>query len=185
MEFPARLEGPGLVLRTLKPADAPDLSSYLSDPRVYESTSADPWTREAVDRFIEGTTAGTLAGRWCLLGILAHGDTAICGSIGFFNVDQTHSRAEIGYDLAPARWGQGIMTTAASILLDWSFASGFNRVEATVMTGNGRSVAVLRRLGFQQEGLLRQYKYVRGQFRDFSLWSLLATDWLPPPGRRS
>lgn len=186
MEFPARLEAPGLVLRALEPADAPALLSYLSDPRVYESTSADPWTRGTVETFIQANTAGTLDGRWCRLGILVQGDSAICGSIGLFNVDRTNCHAEIGYDLSPNQWGRGITTVAASLLLDWAFANGFNRMEATVMVGNDRSLAVLRRLGFQQEGLLRQYKNVRGHFRDFSLWSLLAADQRPPtPARPS
>ena len=180
MEFPARLEAPGVALRALGPADAPALLSFLADPLVYESTSADPWTRETVETFIEANTAGMLEGRWCRLGILNQRDTAICGSIGLFNVDRANARAEIGYDLSPEKWGRGIMTTAASLLLDWSFANGFNRIEATVMADNDRSAAVLRRLGFQQEGLLRQYKNVRGIFRDFSLWSVLATDQRPP-----
>ncbi len=97
MEFPPRLERPGLVLRALEPGDAPALLSYLADPLVYESTSADPWTREAVDRFIEHNTAGMLEGRWCRLGILNQPDRAVCGSIGLFNVDRANARQHLAF----------------------------------------------------------------------------------------
>ena len=42
------------------------------------------------------------------------------------------------------------------------------------MEGNFRSERVLQRSGFVREATLRDYKHVRGAFRDYSLWSLLA-----------
>ncbi len=43
------------------------------------------------------------------------------------------------------------------------------------MEGNVRSERVLARAGFTREATLRDYKLVRGTFRDFSLWALILT----------
>ena len=158
-------------------ADAPALHSYLSRPKVFESTSADAWTPESVAQFARDNVAGAAIGKWCRYGIVLRGGDAPIGSIGLFNIDLRNQRCEIGYDLAPDYWGKGLMTRAARPLLAWAFGEGgFNRVEATVMEGNDRSGRVLERLAFKREALLREYKFVRGEFRDYSMWSLLRSD---------
>lgn len=44
------------------------------------------------------------------------------------------------------------------------------------MQGNDRSGRVLERLGFKRDALPRQYKFVRGEYKDYGMWSLLASD---------
>jgi RimJ/RimL family protein N-acetyltransferase len=174
--FPDELAGDGLRLRSLELLDLEPLFAYLSRPEVYEPTSADPWTRDAVLQFITSNRDGMAQGRFCRYAILEGHAARAVGDIGFGSIDEAHRRLEIGYHLSPEAWGQGLTTRAARLLIDWAFRTGFNRIEATVMQGNARSERVLQRLGFTREATLRQYKLVRGQFRDFSLWSLLNSD---------
>jgi ribosomal-protein-alanine N-acetyltransferase len=175
--FPTVLEGEGLRLRMVTVADAPALYSYLSRPQVFESTSADAWTPESVAQFARDNAAGAAIGKWCRYGILVTGQADPVGDIGLHNIDLQNRRCELGYQLSPDYWGKGVMTRAARPLLAWAFGEGgFNRVEATVMEGNDRSGRVLERLGFRREAMLREYKFVRGQFRDYSIWSLLRSD---------
>jgi ribosomal-protein-alanine N-acetyltransferase len=54
-----------------------------------------------------------------------------------------------------------------------------NRIEAVVYVGNDRSIQLLKRLGFQQEGILRDYYYLDGGFYDHYLFALLLKDWNP------
>lgn len=172
--FPETLSGSGLQLRAVAPADASALFAYLSRPEVYLSTSADPWTFDAVEQFVADSAAGLQSGQWCRYGIVIPGESGPAGTVGLFDVDLRNRRCEIGYDLAPEYWGGGLATRAASLLLGWAFANAFHRVEATVMAGNTRSERVLQRLGFELEATMRDYKLVRGEFRDYSLWALLA-----------
>jgi ribosomal-protein-alanine N-acetyltransferase len=175
--FPTVLEGEGLRLRMITEVDAPALYAFVSKPEVYEPTSSDGWTLESVEQFARDNVAGAAIGKWCRYGIVLRGGDAPIGSIGLFNIDLRNQRCEIGYDLAPDYWGKGLMTRAARPLLAWAFGEGgFNRVEATVMEGNDRSGRVLERLAFKREALLREYKFVRGEYKDYSMWSLLARD---------
>jgi len=104
-------------------------------------------------------------------------DTYI-GDVGFFKYERQHRRAEVGYLLARAYWRRGLVTEAMTAVLDYGFVSmGLNRVEALVDPRNAASVGLLSKLGFVQEGLLREYEYERGAFVDLSMASLLRRDW--------
>ncbi len=171
--FPEQIAGDGFVLRALRPSDAAAMFDYLRRPEVFEATSSGGWTREAVDEFVRSNAEGMIGSRWCRYAIVPGGAAALAGDIGFGSIDIRNRRAEIGYHLAPESWGRGLMARAARPLIDWAFANGFHRIEATVMDGNRRSERVLEKLGFEREATLRDYKLVRGAFRDYSLWSRL------------
>jgi RimJ/RimL family protein N-acetyltransferase len=180
VSFPV-LEGAGVRLDELVEADAPTLHAYLSLPEVYESTSADPWTLDGVSAFIAACREGFLAGDLVRWAIRRDAGGPALGTCGLFHFDRVNARAELGYDLAPAAWGQGLMTSAPRLVLDFAFERlGLERVEATVLAGNERSLRVLERLGFLPEGTLRGYKRVRGERRDFVMLGLLKGD---PRGR--
>ena len=51
-----------------------------------------------------------------------------------------------------------------------------NRVEADIIAGNEASMRVLEKLGFQEEGILRQRIYKDGQYHDVHLFALLKKD---------
>ena len=70
------------------------------------------------------------------------------------------------------------MTGATHLALDYAFRTlDLNRIEAAVLDDNARSIRVIEKLGFQREGLAREYKLVGGRMRDFWLFSLLRRDW--------
>ena len=113
--------------------------------------------------------------RW---GIVRKAEGELIGTCGFYAWNKTAYRAEIGYDLNPAHWGQGIMTEALHAVLDYSFGKmGMNRTQAIIDSKNIRSIKVVRRLGFKKEGVLRENSYFNGQFRDEVCFSLLKNEW--------
>jgi RimJ/RimL family protein N-acetyltransferase len=76
------------------------------------------------------------------------------------------------------------MREAIAALLDLAFGRlGLNRIEADVDPRNERSLAVLERLGFRREGLLRERHIVAGEIQDSVMLGLLARQWRPtaPP----
>lgn len=171
--FPETIDGDGFQLRALTVGDADALYSYLRLREVYEATSSDGWTPESVLEFIRSNAEGSREGRWCRYAIVVAGEECAAGDIGFGSIDEKNRRAEIGYHLSPGHWGRGLTVQAAAALIEWAFDNGFHRIEATVMAGNRRSERVLEKLGFEREATLRDYKLVRGEWRDFSLWALL------------
>lgn len=78
--------------------------------------------------------------------------------------------AWIGYWVASAVTGGGVATAALALGLDHCFGPVMlHRVEATVRPENAASRAVLTRVGFREEGLLRRYLEVDGGWRDHLL----------------
>jgi ribosomal-protein-alanine N-acetyltransferase len=54
---------------------------------------------------------------------------------------------------------------------------GLNRIDALVYVENVRSTRLMKRLGFKQEGLLRDYFYLDEKFHDHYLFALLQREW--------
>ena len=68
-------------------------------------------------------------------------------------------------------------------VLDYAFSTmQMNRLEAFVMPMNIPSIRLLEKLGFKNEGLMREYGYWRGEFHDLQLYSILKGDVRFLPG---
>ena len=174
MYVPDFLVAGDLRLRRLTHADVTELHAYLSDRRVYESTSSDGWSIADVESLVSASIPMGDETAFICLGI--EHETELIGTVRAGSYDARNRRVELGYDLATAYWGHGYVTSAVRALLDELFAQGIFRVEATVMEGNVRSERVLERLGFRREGVLRGYKQVRGEPKDFTMFGLLSPD---------
>ncbi|MBP5168758.1 MAG: GNAT family N-acetyltransferase, partial [Oscillospiraceae bacterium] len=62
-------------------------------------------------------------------------------------------------------------------IIDHAFScSDVNRIEAFVETPNTASRALLEKLGFRLEGLLREHEMCRGNLIDIQILSLLRKD---------
>jgi ribosomal-protein-alanine N-acetyltransferase len=118
--------------------------------------------------------------RWV---ITRRGSDRLIGSCGHWRLMKEHLRAEIGYDLLPAFWGQGLMDEALRAILRFGFATmGLHSAEAQIDPAHVRSRRVLERLGFQQDGLLRENFLCMGQFTDTAVFTLLAREFTAAHG---
>ncbi len=73
----------------------------------------------------------------------------------------------------------GIATEAGQAVIEYGFNTlGFNRIQATFDPRNVASRRVLEKLGFQNEGFLREYYYLRDEFCDRIMLSLLKKDYI-------
>jgi ribosomal-protein-serine acetyltransferase len=102
----------------------------------------------------------------------------IVGVVGFRDVDWPNRATSIGYWLTEAAQGRGTMTEAVRALVDHALGRlQLNRVEIRADVENQRSRAIPERLGFQQEGTLRQSVRVGGRYADQVVYSMLSADW--------
>jgi len=98
----------------------------------------------------------------------------LIGSIGCNSTNVFARRAAIGYEIAPRFWGRGFATEVVREVVRFGHAElRLQRIEALVMIGNEASVRVLRKAGFQEEGVLRSFGYWRNRFHDLRLFSIL------------
>ena len=78
----------------------------------------------------------------------------------------------------PTHWQKGFATEAVAAIVDYAFEHGLvskiNRIQAMTHVDNLASERVLEKLGFQKEGLMRQYAYWDRRYHDMNLFSRLA-----------
>ena len=85
--------------------------------------------------------------------------------------------AHLGYWMGAEFAGKGYMTEAVGAVLRHAFDTlGLHRVEAACIPDNARSARVLEKAGFTQEGVLRSYLKIDGQWRDHRLFARLSSD---------
>lgn len=86
--------------------------------------------------------------------------------------------AEIGYWLAVEFQGQGLMTRAVQVVVQYLFEERkLHRVEIHCPPENVKSCGVPKRLGFRQEGVLREAGLVNGRYYDHCVYALLRDEW--------
>lgn len=88
---------------------------------------------------------------------------------------------EIGYALVRSERRKGYGAEAAQIMVDYLFLSkDIVRIQAHTDVRNMVSQRVLEKIGFKKEGIIRKYVFVRGEWRDAVLYSILREDWKRP-----
>lgn len=102
----------------------------------------------------------------------------MAGQIGYNHMDWPNRATEMGYWLGATFQGKGLITAACRSLLDHAFYElKLNRVEIKCAVENSRSRAIPERLGFQQDGTLRQAEWLHDHFVDLVVYSMLAGEW--------
>jgi len=183
--FPV-LETQRFLLRAITLDDAADILRIMSDLRVTRYFGALPMTTldQAQQRVqaIQTAFQEQSGVRWA---ISNRANGRLIGTGGFWRLLKPHFRAEIGYELAPEWWGQGVMTEAVGAMLEFGFSRmGLHSVEAQIHPANSGSRRVLEKLGFVQEGYMREnfYDPVEAQFTDTAVFSLLKASWMSREG---
>lgn len=173
------LDAPRLRLRWLAADDVDALFDVFSDETMmrYWSTPAmrERAEAEALLAKIHRQFAEKTGFQW---GIERKDDGRLLGTCTIFNLHAANQRAEIGYALASAYWRRGYMSEALAALLDHAFGPmKLRRLEADVDPRNAASLGVIGKLGFRQEGLLRERWNVAGEIQDTAFLGLLAREW--------
>ncbi|MBM7681679.1 ribosomal-protein-serine acetyltransferase [Pullulanibacillus pueri] len=168
-----------IELKLLEQDDAPELFKVLDQSRRYLREWL-PWVDgtqkpEDYQSVIEMWLKQFADSNGFQVGILYKG--AIVGMIGFHAIDRSNSATSIGYWLAEAYQGKGIMTRACQALVDYAFHDlKLRRVEIRCGTENKKSRAIPERLGFTHEGTIRCGEFLYDHFIDVDVYGLLSTD---------
>lgn len=174
-----RLPAARVTLRTLAAVDAPALFGFFSDPEVTRYWSRPPMTHLAQARtLVRDIRAGYRSGDGLQLGVERNSDRSLIGTCTLFHFNRNCRRAEIGYALGSAYWGQGLMHEALQRLLIFAFEDlSLHRLEADIDPRNAASARSLERLGFVKEGHLRERWIVADVISDSDVYGLLRRDW--------
>jgi ribosomal-protein-serine acetyltransferase len=103
---------------------------------------------------------------------------SIAGTIGFNEISRVHKIGIVGYWLGKEYQGKGIMTKTCKGFMDYGFNElGLNRIEIRVAEENLKSRAIPERLGFTEEGKIRQAEWLYDHYVNHIIYGLLAEDW--------
>ena len=105
-------------------------------------------------------------------------DHAFSGVISLEAIEQLSRQAQIGYWLAAEKTGKGTMTLAVNALLAHAFNElKLHKIEIRCAEKNRASRAIPERLGFRQDGFLRDNEWLYDRFVNHVVYSLLATEF--------
>lgn len=139
---------------------------WLEEVRTVEKTRL--FIRCKLQRFADGNgfTAGFFE------------NDSLIGVIALEYIDQANRITEIGYWLDAETEGRGLITSACRALIEYAFHElKLNRVQIRCASENTRSRAIPERLGFRQEGVVRQCEVLHDRAVDLVIYGLLADEW--------
>jgi RimJ/RimL family protein N-acetyltransferase len=170
------LEGRTVNLRIVEKEDLPLLAEWFNKPEAFgEYIPLRQVSRTEAEKMFEGPHERKSF-------IIEKKDGSKIGFITHFYVLHPASRQlEIGYSLVPTERGNGYCTEATRLMVDYLFlAKDTMRIQAQTDPGNIASHKVLEKAGFMKEGTLRKSFFMRGEWRDAYIYSILREEWKKP-----
>jgi RimJ/RimL family protein N-acetyltransferase len=106
-------------------------------------------------------------------------DEKLIGTCGLFHFDKTARSCELGISIGDKDyWGKGFGSDAVTLLVDFAFRHmNQHRVFLVVGAGNDRAVGAYRKVGFVEEGKMRDHLWIDGRYDDSLIMSILSTEW--------
>lgn len=181
-----------LVLRRVMPSDVSSVMEFRGNYEVTKYNQGAAYTSvaqaENLIRSMDEEYEAKTALRW---GITLTGEHAaemgadisvkadeVVGMVGFNYWNRTDHRGSIGLELLRSLWGNGYMQESLTAVLSFGFNEmHLNRIEAAVSAHNDRSLKMLTKIGFVQEGLQREQYYEDGSYHDLILLAILKREW--------
>lgn len=176
---PIELQTRRLLLRPLRGDDAPGMYAIYSDPQTMKYWSSVPISSlESAVQMVAEDLKLQLDDTAAFWAIVLPRTGRVIGKFTLIQIDRHNRRAEIGYVLNREFWRKGYGSEVLAAMLELFFLRfELHRLEADIDTDNIASIALLKKFGFRQEGLLRERWLQGDEWRDSVMMSLLSTHW--------
>lgn len=169
------LAGSAVTLRPVGPEHADGLYDLVRDPEVRRLTGSHaPVDRETIRRW-----CATRADHDDRLDLAITVDGGYVGEVVLNDVDEGNLSCNLRIALAGERvFGRGYGSEAIALVLGHAFrATPLHRVSLEVYAFNERARHVYRKLGFVEEGVLREALHWDGAWHDAVLMAVLRHEW--------
>jgi RimJ/RimL family protein N-acetyltransferase len=173
------LIGEKIYLRPFEKADAPIVAPWFNDPEVTRSLVIyRPVSLKFEEDFIEKANQDE---RTLALGIAIKATDKLIGATGFHQIDFRNRHASFGIVIGDkAEWGKGYGTEATRLLVNHAFQSlNLHRVWLHAHEFNERGLRSYKRVGFKEEGILRQDCFREGRYWNTIVMGILREEWKP------
>lgn len=151
-------------------ANRESIGKWLAFPAfTSEVQHTEMFIKKSLNRF--ASSNGYWAGIWY--------KEKLAGSIGYLYIDRGNHKTEIGYWLGKDFEGYGLATKACEVFTEHAFTDlHLNKVEINMATTNIKSKAIPERLGFKEEGRIRNHEFLHGEYLDRTTFGLLKDEWM-------
>jgi ribosomal-protein-serine acetyltransferase len=169
-----------LSIKLVELNDAEKLYALIDKSRIYLREWL-PWldgttSVEDTKEFIQSCLKNYAENQGITASILFNGE--IVGVVSYNHMDWANKIAYIGYWLGEEYQGNGIMVRVVRVLTDYAFHHmGLNKVEIRAAEENEKSRAIPEKLGFVNEGCVRQAEWLYDHYVDHVVYGMLAEDW--------
>lgn len=183
---PSLLKGGKVFLRAPRLGDWPAWAKLRAESRDFlvpwePAWPSDALTRSAFRRRLRRYARESREDLGHALFIFAQEDDALLGGATLSHIRRGIAQScSLGYWIGRRHAGNGYMTDALRAVIPFVFDElGLRRIEAACLPNNEASKAVLRKVGFSQEGYAREYLCINNAWRDHMLFALLAHEARP------
>jgi RimJ/RimL family protein N-acetyltransferase len=166
------LEGQLVNLKVVEKDDLPLLADWSNNLEFFSDMWFPQMSKKEWEKRYDSFTADT---KWFFI---EKKDGMKIGTVFHF---LNGNYMEIGYILAPNERKRGYGSEAVRIIVDYLFLSKeLVRVQAITGVDNFASCRVLEKAGFTKEGIMRKSGFIRGEWKDGCLYSILREEWKEP-----
>lgn len=139
----------------------------------------DALSRQGFERRLDYYRRLARQGSGLALHVFRRDDDALLGGLTINNIRRGIVQScNVGYWIGADYARCGYMTEALTATTAYVFDRlGLHRLEAACLPDNDPSHGLLRKLGFEEEGVARAYLKINGAWRDHVLFALIAEDW--------
>ena len=169
------LRSDDIELRTIEEEDIEWMRENINDPDIRRYTTMRyPINYEQEKEWFEKRVSGE-GGPVHLL-ITEDGDRK--GVISLMKINKEGGNAEIGLWISSEEQGKGYGTRASKVMIEYGFRElRLHRVYARVYEHNTSSKKIWKKLGFKEEGVLREGDFIDGEYEDIFMYGLLRDEW--------
>jgi len=156
------------------------LSLVLASRGLHRPWVYPPRNEQAFHAYVDRASSDRFLG--CFVCLLETG--AIVGVVNLSEIVRgLFQNAYLGFYGHSAYSGRGLMREGLLLLFRHAFREiKLHRIEANVQPENGRSLTLIRALGFRREGFSPRYLKIGGRWRDHERWAILAENYKPRAG---
>ena len=181
MLFP-KLHGHRIELTTISEDGLNDMHEYSIKPEFFKYLEYDSFTQiEETKNYLQGLIERSKQDDCQFWFIKLKINNKIIGTIGATNIDYVRKSVEIGYGISPNYWNQGFFKETLNVILDYFFNNqDFHKIHAKTQSDNLSSINGLKKLGFKEEGILRDFYLSRdGKRHNATIFGILKTEFIP------
>jgi RimJ/RimL family protein N-acetyltransferase len=175
------LKGSRVLLRPVKRSDISHFVKWFNDPEVVQYLDMYlPMTEMAEEKYVEelGTTMARSRAQF-VIEVKASTSAKPIGTCGLDGISSKDNHATFGIVIGEKDyWSKGYGVEAAGLLINYGFEQlNLHRIWSAAVAFNQRSIKLHKKLGFREEGRLRQAMFKNGQYHDRIEYGLLREEW--------